>query len=161
MSEPKIVVLGVGNILMQDEGAGVHVVNKLMREYEFTPAVQIIDGGTMGSDLLPYFEEADKMIITDAVNFDEQPGFIGSIENDDIRKRLMTKLTSHHLGLTDVLAHAQLLDIMPSQIFLVGIQPETTKMDLRMSETVLSRMDRMVEVVLLKLKEWGVEARKR
>ena len=74
----------------------------------------------------------------------------------------MTKLSMHHLGLTDVLSQVKLLDIEPSQIYLVGIQPEDlNELTMELSEAVLKRMDKMIEVVLLKLKEWGVAAEKK
>ncbi len=146
---------------MHDDGAGIHAVQKLIKDYRFEPQIQLIDGGTMGSELLPIFEETDKLIIVDAVNFNEDPGFIGTIENDDILTRLMTKLSMHHLGLTDVLSQVKLLDIEPSQIYLVGIQPEDlNELTMELSEAVSARMDRMLEVVLIKLKEWGVSAQK-
>lgn len=158
-NETNITVLGIGNLLMHDDGAGIHAVQKLIKEYRFEPEIQLIDGGTMGSELLPIFEEADKLIIVDAVNFNEEPGFIGTIENDDILTRLMTKLSMHHLGLTDVLSQVKLLDIEPSQIYLVGIQPEDlNELTMELSAAVSARMDRMLEVVLIKLKEWGVSA---
>ena len=161
-SETNITVLGIGNLLMHDDGAGIHAVQKLIKNYSFEPDIRLIDGGTMGSELLPIFEETDKLIIVDAVNFNEEPGFIGTIENEDILSRLMTKLSMHHLGLTDVLSQVKLLDIEPSQIYLVGIQPEDlNELTMELSAAVSERMNRMLEVVLLKLKEWGVSAQKK
>ena len=161
IDKTNITVLGIGNLLMHDDGAGIHAVQKLIKDYRFEPQIQLIDGGTMGSELLPIFEETDKLIIVDAVNFNEDPGFIGTIENDDILTRLMTKLSMHHLGLTDVLSQVKLLDIEPSQIYLVGIQPEDlNELTMELSPAVSARMDRMLEVVLIKLKEWGVSAQK-
>jgi len=78
--------------------------------------IDIIDGGTTGMDLLPYFEDNDRLIIVDAVNFDQDPGFIGIIENDTILQQINSKLSLHHLGLADVLSSAQLLDIKPDEI---------------------------------------------
>ena len=162
INQKNITVLGIGNLLMHDDGAGIHAVQKLMNNYTFKPEIQLIDGGTMGSELLPIFEEADKLIIVDAVHFNEEPGFIGTIENDDILSRLMTKLSMHHLGLTDVLSQVKLLDIEPSQIYLVGIQPEDlNELTMELSEAVLKRLDKMLEVVLLKLQDWGVSAQKK
>ncbi len=159
IEKTQITVLGIGNLLMHDDGAGIQAVQKLMKNYRFEPEIQLIDGGTMGSELLPIFEEADKLIIVDAVNFNEEPGFIGTIENDAILSRLMTKLSMHHLGLTDVLSQVKLLDIEPSQIYLVGIQPEDlNELTMDLSDAVADRMDRMLEVVLMKLEEWGVSA---
>ncbi len=154
-----IVVLGIGNLLMHDDGVGIHLIRKLEENYIFKPQVPLIDGGTMGSELLPYFE-ADKIVIVDAVNFNEAPGFVGTIENDDILTRLTTKLSMHHLGLTDVLSQVKLLGITPAEIYLVGVQPETMlEMTMELSDAVAEQLDKMVEIVRLKLKEWGVDSR--
>ena len=155
-NQSKIAVLGIGNLIMQDEGIGIHVIQKLEREYTFQPEIALIDGGTSGSELYGFFEDNDKMIIVDAVNFGEEPGFIGTIEKDDILKRLNTKLSMHNLGLTDVLSHVKLLDIEPSEIFLVGVQSATMELDDHLSEIVANRIDRILEVVCMKLAEWNV-----
>ncbi len=152
----RIAVLGIGNVLMEDEGVGVHVVNRLEKEYDFSPSIQLIDGGVTGTDLLPYLEENDRVIIVDAVNFEEEPGFIGSIENDDILTRLTTKMSLHHLGITDVLSSLKLLGTGPEEIFLVGIQPASINLTMELSDTIITRMDRIIEVVLDKLDNWNI-----
>jgi len=151
-----ISVLGIGNLIMQDEGVGVHVIQKLENEYSFSPEIQLIDGGTSGSELYGFFEDSDKMIIVDAVEFNEEPGFIGSIENDDILARLNTKMSLHNLGLTDVLSHVKLLGTEPSEIFLIGIQPASIELGDELSDIVAKRMDRILEVIFKKLAEWEV-----
>ena len=113
MNETKIAVLGVGNILMQDEGIGVHLINELTEKYCFDPQVTLIDGGVMGIDLLPYFDDFDRMVIIDAVEFEKEPGFIDIIENENILALFTTKMSLHHLGLKDVLSYAKLLDQQP------------------------------------------------
>lgn len=156
-----IVVLGIGNLLMHDDGVGIHLIRILEENYIFEPQVPLIDGGTMGSDLLPYFE-SDKIIIVDAVNFDEAPGFVGIIENDDILTRLSTKLSMHHLGLTDVLSQVKLLGITPAEIYLVGVQPEAMlEMTMELSDVVSAQLEKMIEIVCLKLNDWGVKSRLR
>lgn len=157
----EITVIGIGNLLMHDDGAGIHAINKLMKDYRFEPQIRLIDGGTMGSELLPIFESTKKVILVDAVNFNKEPGFIGSIENDDILARLTTKLSMHHLGLTDVLSQIKLLGIEPEQIFLAGIQPEDmSEMTMELSDAVEQRLERLIEVVIIKLEEWGVQVSK-
>ena len=160
-SDSKVAVIGVGNILLQDEGVGIHIVNALIKEYRFDPPIEIVDGGTTGMDLLNYFEDNEKILIIDAVNFDKEPGFIGSIENDDILTVLTTKLTMHHLGLTDVLSTMKVHDIKPEQMFLLGIQPESLELEMELSETVAARLPRMIEVILKKLNEWGIKTDKK
>lgn len=146
---------------MEDEGVGVHVVNRLEKEFEFSPLIQLIDGGTTGTDLLPYLEENDRVIIVDAVNFEKEPGFIGSIENNDILTRLTTKMSLHHLGITDVLSSLKLLGTGPDEIYLVGIQPVSMKLSLEMTPEILNRTEQMIDIVLMKLQEWKVFAQKK
>jgi hydrogenase maturation protease len=156
MKRVPIAVLGIGNLLQSDEGVGVHIISRLEKHYRFNPEISLIDGGTMGTDLLPYLEAHDRIIIVDAVNFDQQPGYIGTIENEDILRRLNTKLSIHHLGLTDVLSTAKLLDIEPSDIFLIGIQPENIEMGTELTPLIEKRVHKMIDAVLGKLRQWGV-----
>ena len=152
----RIVVLGIGNLLMHDDGVGIHLIRKLEAEFEFQPEIELIDGGTMGGDLLPYFE-AERILIVDAVNFDREPGYVGTLANDEILTRLTTKLSMHHLGLTDVLSQVKLLGLEPSDIFLVGIQPQSYgEMNIELSDPVASGLERMINIVCDKLQEWGV-----
>jgi len=78
----KTALLGIGNILLKDEGVGVHVVNAMKESYTFSPEVEIIDGGTLGLDLLPFVEGRERLLIIDAVNFGKAPGYIGVLENE-------------------------------------------------------------------------------
>jgi len=159
MKESKIAVIGIGNILMSDEGVGCHAANLLLAKYNFEPSIEILDAGTTGTDLLHYFEDYDRIIITDAVNFDKEPGFIGTIEDDDILARITTKMSMHHLGLSDVLSTVKLLGIETMNVYLVGIQPASLEVGTELTDLIAQRMDRMIEVVLLKLKEWGVSVK--
>jgi len=155
MDTNKTAVMGIGNILMQDEGIGVHIVREL-EKYDFNPHITLIDGGNMGMDLLPFFDEYNKMIIVDAVDFEKEPGFIDTIENDDILALFTTKMSLHHLGLKDVLSYAKLLDQTPDDLCLIGIQPEEVEMEMQLSETIQSRFNKLLNLSLLKLKTWGV-----
>ena len=79
-----IAVFGIGNILLSDDGVGVHVLNRLQVEYDLPGYVELIDGGTKGLDLLPLLEDRDKVIFIDAANFKKDPGTIGEVKGDDI-----------------------------------------------------------------------------
>ena len=159
MNKTKIAVMGIGNILMQDEGIGVHIIREL-EKYDFHPHISLIDGGNMGMDLLSFFYEHDKMIIVDAVDFEVKPGFIDTIENDDILALFTTKMSLHHLGLKDVLSYAKLLDQTPEDLCLIGIQPEKIEMEMQLSKTVSSRSHELITLVLQKLKIWGISCNK-
>ncbi len=157
MDKKQIAVMGIGNILMQDEGIGVHIIKEL-EKYDFNPHIALIDGGNMGMDLLSFFYEHDKMLIVDAVDFEEKPGFIDTIENDDILALFTTKMSMHHLGLKDVLSYAKLLDQTPEDLCLIGIQPEKVELDMQLSQTISSKIDTLTHLVLQKLKTWGVSS---
>ena len=152
-----IAVFGIGNLLLSDDGVGVHAINKLNEEYEFPEGVEIIDGGTKGLDLLPLFENRDRVLIIDAANFNKPAGTIDIIEGDKIPAFLSTKLSVHQIGLPDMLFAAKLMEIMPDKISLVGIQPESMETRVELSDTVKDRMPEYMDAILGKLKEWGIE----
>lgn len=156
MSE-KISAIGLGNILLRDEGVGVHAINTIKQRYTFSPEVEIIDGGTMGLDLLPIFEGRDKVLIIDAVDFGREPGHIGIIENDGIPSVLNSKISVHHINLSDVLFAAKLMDISPSEICLIGIQPQSLDVGLDMTDGIKGKIEILIDAVIGKLKEWNVQ----
>src|SRR5512135_2249030 len=82
IQEPTITILGLGNILMTDEGVGVHTVQEFEKRYEVPEYVEIIDGGAAGLDLIPFIEGREKVLMVDAVNFDREPGYMDILENE-------------------------------------------------------------------------------
>ncbi|MEN8264438.1 MAG: HyaD/HybD family hydrogenase maturation endopeptidase [Nitrospirota bacterium] len=152
-----IAVFGIGNILLSDDGVGVHAVQRLQNDYEFPDNVEIIDGGTKGLDLLPLFENRDKVLIIDAANFKKEPGTIDTVVGDKIPAFLSTKLSVHQIGLPDMLFAARWMEITPPEICLIGIQPKSMDTTVEMTSVISEKMDALLEKVLQKLKEWGVE----
>jgi len=153
-----IAVFGIGNLLLSDDGVGIHALHRLIKEYEFPDHVEFIDGGTKGLDLLPLFENRDKVLIIDAANFNKEPGTIDSVEGSKIPAFLSTKLSVHQIGLPDTLFAAKLMEITPPEMCLIGIQPKSMDTATELSEIVSSKMDNLIGKVLQKLKDWGVEA---
>ncbi len=150
-------VIGLGNILLKDEGVGVHAVNALKESCSFSPEVEIIDGGTLGLDLLPLIEGKDRLILIDAVDFKKEPGFIGVLEDEEIPSALFAKLSVHHIGLSDVLYASKLMGITPAKIRLIGIQPGSMDVGLDLTPCVSDRIKDVVEMTVKTLKEWNVE----
>ena len=153
----RISVLGIGNILLSDEGVGVHAVNAIKKRYAFTPEIEILDGGTMGLDLLPVFQTQDKIIIIDAVDFKKEPGHVGAIEGNKIPTVLNTKLSVHHIGFSDLLYAAKLTRDIPPEVYLVGIQPKSLDVSLEMTDEIRTRLDDVIDLALQKLREWDVK----
>ena len=160
-SQLKIAVLGIGNILLSDEGIGVRVVEAIKDRYELPESVEIIDGGTMGLDLLPFIEGKDKVLIIDAVNIEKPPGTMVTIEGDEIPKFLSMKMSVHQIGLPDMLSAAKLMGIMPEEIYLIGIQPKNLGTGLLLSDDVGDNLDSLVQTAMNKLEEWGIMAKEK
>jgi len=152
----RISVLGIGNILLSDEGVGVHAVNAIKKKYAFSPEIEILDGGTMGLDLLPVFQTQNKIIIIDAVDFKKEPGHVGAIEGNKIPTVLNTKLSVHHIGFSDLLYAAKLTRDIPPEVYLVGIQPKSLDVSLEMTDEIRTRLDDVIDLAIQKLKEWDV-----
>lgn len=156
-----ILVLGLGNILLGDEGVGVSVIEEMKRRYTFCPDIDIIDGGTKGLDLLPFLEARDRVLIIDAVDFEKEPGYIGILENKEIPAVLHSRLSVHHIGLGEVLLALDMLGIMPEEICLIGIQPLTLETGIGLSPVLVSKIDVLLRRVIEKLTFWGVECKER
>lgn len=152
----RVVVLGLGNILLSDEGAGVHAVTALRKRYTFSPPIDLIDGGTMGLDLLPIFQDRDRILIIDAVDFGKNPGHVGIIEGDAIATVLNTKLSVHHIGLADLLVATKLTRDLPPEIYLVGIQPHSLDVGLSITEPLSYKLVEVLDAALWKLREWNI-----
>lgn len=154
-------MLGIGNLLLRDEGVGVHAARALRERYVFPPGVKIIDGGTMGLDLLPFIEGYDHLLIVDAVDFRAEPGAIQVIEDGDIRKFLDIKFSMHQVGLPDMLFAASLAGMAPPRICLVGIQPHIIDTGLELSDALKERFGDLMDAVMEKLASWGLEVKER
>jgi hydrogenase maturation protease len=156
MNEPTVTIMGLGNILLMDEGVGVHTINAFQERYSVPDYVEIIDGGAAGLDLLPFIEGREKLLMVDAVNFDREPGYVDILENDAIPAKFGTKASLHHLGLMDVLSIVKLSNTCPKDICLVGIQPKTMELGLDMSPEMWDKIDTLIERMVSKLNEWNV-----
>ena len=151
-----VTILGLGNILMSDEGVGVHTVNEFQKRYTVPEYVEIVDGGAAGLDLIPFIEGREKVLMVDAVNFDQDPGFIGILENDAIPVRITEKASMHHLGLMDVLSIVRMSGNMPKELCLIGIQPKSLELGLDMTREIWDKQEALIEQVVEKLREWNI-----
>jgi hydrogenase maturation protease len=155
MDRKQILVLGVGNILLRDEGVGVRVVEKLLEAYAFSPNVRLLDGGTLGLKLLEPILEADHLILVDVLKDGKPPGTIQRRSLATLKKRVPLKNSLHQLDLLETLAHAEFLGSLPHTV-IVGIEPEDiTALSLKLSETVRSRLEDLVSAVLQEIAKVG------
>lgn len=157
----RIVVLGVGNVLYTDEGVGVCAVNEIARRYELPPEVELIDGGTSGMELLDALAGADRLVIIDAVASGAVPGAIVRLEGDAVPRFFTTKLSPHQVGLCDVLAALSLMEESPAETVIVGVEPASLEMSMKLSPTVAAKLPAVLDVVMDELRRHGVAPRPR
>ena len=122
---PRVLVLGIGNLLWADEGFGVRAVQLLQRDYRFGPEVRLLDGGTQGLYLLHHVQEADVLLVFDAVDYGLAPGSLHCVFGDEVPRFMgARKVSLHQTGFQEVLLTAELLGGMPRHLALVGVQPQ-------------------------------------
>jgi hydrogenase maturation protease len=154
---PSVVVLGVGNTLMQDDGVGVWAVRALAECYHFPANVRLIEAGTAGLHLLSEIEGADHLLIIDAVIGKERPGSIYRLAPDDLPKRQALLISAHEIGINEVLSTAKLLGKTPHTRIL-GVQPlEADRPGFELTPTLKRAFPFVIAAAVEELKAMGVE----
>ena len=159
MTKDRIVVLGVGNILLRDEGVGVRVIEKLQSQYSLPENVRVVDGGTQGLWLLSTIQEADHLIVVDAVLGGDEPGTIYRLTRNDLPKGLRAKQSAHDSDLVEALNLCAILEAEPKSVVVVGIEPaDIQPFGVDLTEKVAAKLDELVSLVVDELKALGVES---
>lgn len=153
----RVMVLGIGNVLMTDEGVGVRVVNDLESRFRFPESVEILDGGTSGMELLDPISGLDHLIVVDAVRSGDPAGTMIRLEDDEVPALFQTRLSPHQLGLSDVLATLLLMGEFPKHLVLLGCEPKTLKTHMGLTDEVEAAVEPLIEAVLAELRAIGVE----
>lgn len=153
-----VVILGVGNILLSDEGVGVRVVERIGWDYELPPGVRLIDGGTCGMELLADLEGLDALVLVDAVRCGQPPGTVVRLAGDEVPVFFRTKVSPHQVGLSDVLATLALTGQAPARTTIVGVQPVSFETGMELSTVIAARLPDLVAAVVAELAGLGVEA---
>jgi hydrogenase maturation protease len=156
-ASPPVLVLGVGNLLLSDEGAGIHAIAAFRARYGTPDGVELVDGGTAGLDLLDIIAGRQRLIIVDAVQHDGCPaGTLLTFRDGDFRAAFAARLSPHQLGLLDVLAAAALLGESPASVTVLGIVPADLDLGLELSATVAGRFDGLLAMIADELSRCGV-----
>ena len=150
-----ILILGIGNVLLTDEGIGVRALKELERKFTFPANVELLDGGTAGIELLRHIRNRDYLIIIDAMKCDQEPGTVVRVEGDDVPAAFRTRISPHQLGLSDLLAAAMLTDELPKNLVLFGVEPESIDIGLDLTETVEASLGELIGAVADELRAAG------
>ncbi|MGA7677796.1 MAG: HyaD/HybD family hydrogenase maturation endopeptidase [Dehalococcoidia bacterium] len=149
---PKITVLGIGNLLLKDEGVGVHMVQKLTGIVD-DANVNIIDAGTYPDFLSLVDDSTDKLIIIDAVKAGNKPGTIYRLTLDDLDLDSVPPISLHDIGVSDSLKMMALLNRQPKSMVVIGIEPKTIDFGLEPSPEVEDKLSEMIKLVLQEIEE--------
>ncbi len=153
-----ILVLGIGNLLLGDEGAGVRVVEALDRRFILSPPVEILDGGTSGMALMETMAGRDSLIVADAVHTGAAPGSVTVLRDREVPALFSRKISPHQLGLSDVLTALRLTDEFPGQLTLVGIEPQSLAPGIGLTPAVTAAIEPALAQILALLALAGVGA---
>lgn len=150
MSQPDgaVLVLGIGNLLLRDEGVGVRVVQELESSETPLPAgTELVDGGTLGLDLLPLVDEARALVLVDAIDVGHPPGSVVVLRGSELTARLGGKISAHQEGVGDLVSVARLRGTLPERTSLVGIQPAVIEVGLDLSPPVAAALPELLRIV--------------
>jgi hydrogenase maturation protease len=151
-----VLILGVGNLLMKDDGFGVHVINEL-RKYPFPPIVTLIEAGIVSHQLIPEFHAADFLIFVDAVEAGDTPGSIFRFRPEDMRFMTNIKASLHDMSLIDVLDMTALTGNRPDTI-IIAVQPKDVKsVSMDLNDEIRAVIPRVIELIFEELRSRGIE----
>ncbi len=141
------IVLGVGNLLLRDEGVGIHAV-KALADYEFPPDVEVIDGATAGCDLLPLISGAERVVIVDALEGGEPPGAVYRLTPQDFEQPASASTISlHEIGIIDVLRMLELMDGCIPPVVIIGVEPGKIEVGLDLTPEVAASLPFVLELI--------------
>ncbi|MER2605545.1 MAG: HyaD/HybD family hydrogenase maturation endopeptidase [Siculibacillus sp.] len=157
-TRPRVLVLGIGNILWADEGFGVRAVEEFHRRYTVPEGVTVLDGGTQGLYLVNFLQETDRLLVFDAIDYGLEPGTLKVVRDDEVPKFTgAKKMSLHQTGFQEVLSAADLLAAYPERLALIGCQP----LDLEdwggpLTDPARAAIDPALAAAVDILAEWGI-----
>jgi hydrogenase maturation protease len=158
----KIGIFGIGNLILRDEGFGVHTVQYLENNYHFPDTVEIHDIGTAGIYMSPFLEECDPVLIIDVVDIAGEPGSFHFYTLADVKAgNFQTRMSPHQLGLLEILEICKLRDAAPEAVEFYTVIPKELTESIELSDVVAGRVVEVADMILGRLAELGVEVKKK
>ena len=156
----EITVLGIGNIILSDEGFGVRVVEFLQKNYAFPDNVQLIDGGTLGVELIHFVAGTSKLLIIDSIDGGTEAGKMFHLRGDEILNHFTQKISSHEVGIQDILTMLEITDKKIPCVELIGVQPYSIDAGINLTPQMQKLLPVFAEKALKILTDWKVDWRK-
>ncbi len=161
MTRTPLLILGLGNTLCGDDGVGIVAVERLHRDYVLPDGVYALDGGTMGLSLLPWLQDAERVILVDAILADAPPGSPVRLEGREVSHAAAHRLSVHQIGVADLLDSASLLGQSPPVMILHGVVPASMELTLDLTPEVEGAVDDLVARVVREAARLGFPLRLR
>ena len=152
----KVTILGVGNILLRDEGFGVHFVRWFSGRYQPSDNIRIIDGGTLGYALIDIICSCDNLIVIDVLKAKDRPGSIYRFNTQEMQAHMPPPTTAHEVTFFDVLFKVELMDELPEIIFLCIVPQNYGEMNLKMTTAMQEKFPAMEKLLLAELSRLNV-----
>ncbi|MFC1688451.1 HyaD/HybD family hydrogenase maturation endopeptidase [Pseudomonadota bacterium] len=150
-----VLVLGMGNLLLEDEGLGIRALELLQQRYEFPAGVELLDGGTTGMGLLDDMSRREHLLVLDACQTGDPPGTLVRLAGDEVPVYFDMRISPHQLGLSDVLATLELSGEKPADVIVLGLVPQSLEMSLELSGLIRSKLGELVGVAVRELTKLG------
>ncbi|MGO9138972.1 MAG: HyaD/HybD family hydrogenase maturation endopeptidase [Syntrophales bacterium] len=157
MGDNRITILGLGNVLLQDEGFGVHFVRWFENNYRVPENVKIVEGGTLGYGLLDTVCSCDRLLVIDVIKVDEEPGSIYRFTKEEVDAQMLEPTSAHEVSFHDVLCKAELIDELPECIFLCIVPYKYKDMGLEMTPSIRKKFSAVEKFLLRELSLYGVK----
>lgn len=152
----RILVMGLGNIILRDEGLGLVALRRLTERYTFSDDVEILDAGILGMSLLAFLDNVSDLLIVDAVRAGQESGELIRLEGSAIDHAAALHAVPRHVRLQELIALGGLPGSAPKRIVLWGMEPASVEPGLELTTTCAARIDELVDAVVRELRAWGV-----
>ena len=150
LSQKDILIMGIGNILLKDEGIGVHVVRRL-KEMPLPENVEVLDGGTAGLELVDFMENRRKLIVIDAVKTGDKPGTIYRLTEKNLVIKPKAMMSFHEIHFLDALCISDVMKNKPEEVIVIGVEPKDMSDGIDLSPEIEERIPRIIEIVMEEL----------
>jgi hydrogenase maturation protease len=156
-----LLVLGLGNPLCQDDGAGVVAITRMLERWSPGPGMKMLEGGTLGLWLLPLIESYRNVVLVDAIRADAEPGTLVRIDGEEVARAAAHRLSVHQVGVGDLMDAAQIRGTLPPKLTLLGVVPENVSLGLGLTPRVERALPALIARVFLVCSELGHPLRPR
>jgi len=151
-NQKRIGILGLGNLLLSDEGFGVHFINYLTKRYAFPDYYSVLDGGTAGIMLAPFMEDVDILFVIDTVSLKAEPGSIHCFTDEDVKAgNIQFRMSPHQVGLLDILELCKIRGTAPEKTEMITVVPEDLSLRITLSPNLETKLAEVEDILLRSL----------